>query len=207
MNNKKEIAHFLSQVGHESQFNITNESLSYSPKRMREMYGCKGGQKRYDKQNDSCSIGVLREKLWSEESKYSYNPENLANYVYADRMDNGGEESGDGYKYRGRGMIQLTGKSTYRDFTTTHNEYNSSDKRDFVENPDLVVDDIEYGVESAFAFWVKKKDRNGRHLNEIAKTDSVEAVTQVVNGSQNGYSDRVIRFNAVAKVLEIENDS
>lgn len=204
---KKEIAHFLSQIGHESHFNIANEKLNYSPKRMREMFGCKGGQKRYDSKNDSCTLGILRKKLWNEESKYSYNPENLANYVYADRMGNGNEESGDGYKYHGRGMIQLTGKSAYRDFTKTHNGYNSNDERDFVENPDLVVDNIEYGVESAFAFWVKKTDSKGRHLNDVAKTDNVEAVTWLVNGGPNGYSDRVIRFNAVAKLLEIESDS
>lgn len=55
-------------------------------------------------------------------------------------------------------------------------------------------------------FWVKKTDRNGRHLNEIAKAGNVEAVTQLVNGGQNGYADRVSRFNAVATILGIGND-
>ncbi|VEA72975.1 Predicted chitinase [Serratia rubidaea] len=204
---KKEIAHFLSQVGHESQFNIVSENLNYSPKRMRKIYGCKGGEGKYDERNDSCIIGVLRGKLWSEEGKYAYHPENLANYVYGNRMDNGDEESGDGYKYRGRGMIQLTGKSSYRDFTAIHNRFNTGDIRDFVNTPDLLIEETRYGVESAFAFWVTKTDRLGQRLNIMAKTDNVKTVTKIVNGGLNGYKDRVNRFNAVAKVMGIDNDS
>lgn len=64
----------------------------------------------------------------------------------------GKESSEDDYKYRGRGMIQLTGIDGYRYFTNKHNEICPDDQKDFVENPDLVISNIEYGVESAFSF-------------------------------------------------------
>jgi predicted chitinase len=200
MKDHKEIAHFLSQVGHESGFIITEENLNYSAKGMRRIFGCKNGPKKYNSATDDCDLGRLRDKLWTQESTYSHNPEKLASYVYADRMGNGGESTGEGYKYRGRGMIQLTGKDGYKYFTRLHNEKNSSDIKDFVANPDLVISDIEYGVESAFSFWVSK------NLDKTAKTLNVEAVTQKVNGGQNGYSDRLIRYNNVSKLLGIEED-
>lgn len=200
MEDKKELAHFLSQIGHESSFSITEENLNYSAKGMRRIFGCIKGPAQYDKNTDDCNLGRLRDKLWTQESLYSHKPENLANYVYASRMGNGGESSGDGYKYRGRGMIQLTGKDGYRYFTNRHNEMSPGDKRDFVEHPDLVISNTEYGVESAFSFWVSKG------LNKTARTLSVQDVTQKVNGGQNGYSDRLKRFNAVAPLLRVDKE-
>lgn len=202
MTDKKEIAHFLSQIGHESGFKIVEEDLGrYSAKRMREIFGCKGGKKNYNSSTDSCSLGQLRAKLWTQESHYAGNASNLGSYVYASRMGNGDEASGDGYTYRGRGMIQLTGKSAYQDFTRTHNKMNPSDSKDFVTNPELIITDIEYGVESAFAFWVKKTNSSGEHLKELAKHSTVSVVTQIVNGGQNGYADRLKRYNKVAPLL------
>ncbi|WP_436892942.1 glycoside hydrolase family 19 protein [Siccibacter turicensis] len=200
MEDKKEIAHFLSQIGHESGFSITEENLNYSAKGMRRIFGCIKGPAQYNKNTDDCNLGRLRDKLWTQESSYAHKPENLANYVYASRMGNDGESSGDGYKYRGRGMIQLTGKDGYRYFTNKHNEMSPDDKRDFVEQPDLVISDTEYGVESAFSFWVSKG------LNKTARTLSVQDVTQKVNGGQNGYSDRLQRFNAVAPLLRVDKE-
>lgn len=66
----------------------------------------------------------LRDKLWIEEGKYSQHQENLTNYIYANRIGNGDEFSGDGYKYRGRGMILLTGKDAYISFSNKHNQMN-----------------------------------------------------------------------------------
>ena len=200
MEDKKEIAHFLSQIGHESGFSITEENLNYSAEGMRRIFGCIKGPSQYNKNSDDCNLGRLRNKLWTQESLYAHNPQNLANYVYASRMGNNGEFSGDGYKYRGRGMIQLTGKDGYRFFTNKHNEMNPDDKRDFVEQPELVISDIEYGVESAFSFWVSKG------LNKTARALSVQEVTQIVNGGQNGYSDRLQRFNAVAPLLRVDKE-
>jgi predicted chitinase len=200
MKDKKEIAHFLSQIGHESGFVITEENLNYSGKGMRRIFGCKKGPKNYNKTNDDCDLGRLRNKLWTQEENYAHHPENLANYVYADRMGNDDEASGDGYKYRGRGMIQLTGKDGYRYFTNMHNKKNPSDSQDFVASPDLVISNEEYGVESAFSFWVSKG------LNVSAKNLSVYDVTFKVNGGHNGYDDRRIRFNKVAELLKINKD-
>ncbi|WP_199533716.1 glycoside hydrolase family 19 protein [Pluralibacter gergoviae] len=200
MENKKEIAHFLSQIGHESNFIISEEGLNYGAKRMRQIFGCKKGPAQYNKNIDDCNLGRLREKLWTEEARYSHNPENLANYVYANRMGNGNESSGDGYKYRGRGMMQLTGKDGYKFFTKKHNEMSPEDEQNFVSNPDLVINEIEYGVESAFSFWLSKG------LDKTAKDSNVSVVTQVVNGGQNGYVDRLERFNAVAPLVGLDKE-
>ncbi|MGK0738109.1 hypothetical protein ACSFCX_14950 [Yokenella regensburgei] len=195
---KKEIAHFLSQIGHESGFVLTEENLNYSAKGMRRIFGCIKGPGQYNTANDDCNLGRLRDKLWSNEALYAHKPENLANYVYADRMGNGSEGAGDGYKYRGRGMIQLTGKSEYRAFTNRHNEMSPDDIKDFVTNPELVSTNIEYGVESAFSFWVSKG------LSKTANGMNVYEVTAKVNGGQNGYADRLKRFNSVASLLNLD---
>lgn len=197
---KKEIAHFLSQIGHESGFSILEEDLNYSAKNMRYRFGCKKGSEHYNDNTDDCDLGRLRSKLWTDEETYEKHPLALANYVYADRMGNGNEASGDGYKYRGRGMMQLTGKNGYRDFTRIHNKKAPEDIRDFVANPDLVIENIEYGVESAFAFWMSKG------LNKKAKNLNVKEVTQFVNGGQNGYDNRRKRYNSVARLLKLDED-
>ena len=176
INTPQRIAHFLAQIGHESRFLIGEEDGSYSATRMRQIFGCRGGPSKYDSNNDDCTNGRLRDKLWSEEDKYAHNSINLLGYVYALRLGNGDEASGDGFKYRGRGMIQLTGKENYMKFTVSHNAKNPDDPRDFVANPDLLKTDLRYGIESAYFFWDTK------HLNEIADADDVEAVTLAVLG-------------------------
>jgi predicted chitinase len=191
----KRIAHFLSQAAHESHLRPSEEGLNYSPKNMRKTFGCKGGKKNYDEKCDDCTHGRLREKLWSQESYYAHNPEHLANYVYADRMDNGGEDSGDGYKYHGRGLIQITGKRGYQLFQNEHNRRSPDDKQDFIKNPELVASRLEYAVESAFVFWARGD------LNSISDNGSVSDVTQIVNGGQNGYDDRRSRYNKVALLI------
>lgn len=200
MSNKKEIAHFLSQIGHESGFKITEENLNYSAKGMRKTFGCVKGPKHYNAQSDDCDLGRLRDKLWTKATDYAHKPEKLANYVYAGRMNNGDEDSGDGYKFRGRGMIQLTGKDGYKYFTSMHNNKNPSDIKDFIENPELVIENIDYGVESAFSFWVSKG------LNKNASELTITAVTAKVNGGQNGYDDRKKRYNNVAPLLGLQKE-
>lgn len=191
------IAHFLAQIGHESRFLIGEENGSYSGIRMRQIFGCRGGAGNYDSNSDDCTKGRLRDKLWVDEDKYAHNSINLLGYVYALRLGNGDEASGEGYKYRGRGMIQLTGKDNYAKFTAAHNKNNPDDARDFVVNPDLVKTDLRYGIESAYFFWDTKQ------LNEIADTDDVEAVTLAVNGGTIGLADRTARLNRVKAVLGI----
>jgi len=195
INKPKRIAHFLSQSAHESHLRAIEEGLSYKPTGMRRMFGCKGGKKNYDEKCDDCKRGRLREKLWSDEAYYAHNPERLANYVYADRLGNGDEESGDGYRYRGRGFIQVTGKVGYELFQSEHNRRSPDDQQDFVKNPDLVASRLEYAVESAFTFWAHK------NLNSISDNGTVRDVTQIVNGGQTGYDDRLGRYNKVAPLL------
>lgn len=100
-------------------------------------------------------------------------------------------------------MLQVTGKSEYLRFTNVHNQKNPTDIQDFVANPDLLVSSIEYGVESAFVFWFTKTGQGGTKLCDIAKTGSVVNVTQMVNGGQNGYTDRNNRFQSLATLMNL----
>ncbi|HJY84134.1 MAG TPA: lytic enzyme [Candidatus Binatia bacterium] len=197
INTALRVAHFLSQIGHESGFRVVEENGNYSAKRMREVFGCRGGSKNYDAAKDECTMGRSREKLWTEETTYARNAKNLLAYVYASRLGNGDEVSGDGYKYRGRGMMQLTGKINYSGFTTSHNQKNPADPRDFVANPDLLITDMQYGIESAFYFW------DARNINPIADSDDVTKVTEAVNGGLNGLPDRKARLEKVKRALGI----
>ncbi|WP_434663981.1 hypothetical protein P5W99_17305 [Paraburkholderia sp. A3BS-1L] len=137
----------------------------------------------------------MRDKLWSEEHNYAHNPEHLANYAHANRMGNGSEGSGDGYKYRGRGLIQVTGKAGYQSFQDEHNRRSPEDQQDFINNPNLLATQSEYAVESAFVFLSKV------NLNSVSDTGTVSDVIQIVNGGQTGYADRLARYNAVAPLL------
>ncbi len=195
VNTKLRIAHFLAQMGHESSFKVREEDGVYSAKRMREVFGCKGGMKQYNAATGDCRLGRLRDKLWTQESTYAGNAKNLLSYAYASRNGNGDEASGEGFAYRGRGMVQLTGKSNYALFTKAHNAKNPDDLQDFVRNPDLLSKQLKYGVESAFFFW----DNN--RLNALADRDDVKAVTIAVNGGENGLPDRMARLARVKKAL------
>lgn len=196
INTALRIAHFLSQIGHESGFKIVEENGKYSPERMREVFGCKGGMKNYDKTKDDCKQGQCRNKLWSEETKYANNAKNLLSYVYALKIGNGDEASGDGYTYRGRGMMQLTGKDNYAKFTTTHNNKNPDDQRDFVAHPELVTE-TKYGIESAYSFW------DWRNINPIADSDDVVKVTFAVNSGTCGLDDRKMRLKNIKTAMGI----
>ncbi len=196
INTPLRVAHFLSQIGHESKFKMKAESGNYKAKRMREVFGCKGGMRNYDATTDDCKLGRLRDKLWTEEAKYAGNDRNLLSYAYASRMGNGDEASSDGFKYRGRGMVQLTGKNNYSDFTKSHNLKLPADRQDFVANPDLLTV-LKYGVESSFFFWDVRK------INAAADRDSIEEVTKLVNGGMNGLPDRKLRLARVRQALGI----
>ncbi|MCD5380537.1 hypothetical protein LR004_01290, partial [Candidatus Gracilibacteria bacterium] len=196
VNTKYRIAHFLSQVGHESCFKVIEENLRYSAKGMRRQFGCKGGRKNYISATDDCSNGRKRNKLWTLEDNYKFNAKNLASYVYANRMNNGDEASNEGYKYRGRGIIQLTGKYNYSKFTNAHNLKLPNDQQDFVKNPDLIISNIEYGIESGFYYWTDLAK-----LNSIAdKGDSsVLAITKAINGGTTGLAERKENYEKLKK--------
>ena len=190
INTPSRIAHFLAQLAHESQFKIRTESLYYSVGNMQRTFGNHGA----------------RSKLYSQPEKYARNPVNLGNYVYANRLGNGSEASGDGYRYRGRGMIQLTGKDNYRGYTRRHNAMNPDDPQDFVANPDLLIQNRRYGVESAFDWW--ENNQIDRVVQEILPNtrrsiinNNIKKVTLRVNGGLNGLDDRTRKFWRIWDVL------
>lgn len=166
------LAHFLSQCGHESgNWRAVRENLNYSAK------GLMGIFKKYFPNATLANA-------------YQRQPEKIANRVYASRMGNGPETSGDGYKYRGRGFIQLTGKVNYAAFDKTVPE-------DITSNPDLVA--TKYPLASAAYFFNSNKLWN--ICDQGATPAVVTAVTKRVNGGTIGLADRVKHFNEYYKLL------
>ena len=123
--------------------------------------------------------------------EYQRKPEKIANLVYGGRMGNGPEVSGEGFKYRGRGYIQLTGKTNYQAFDKVVTE-------DITTTPDLVA--TKYPLLSAAWFW------NSRALNTFADKGALDAdvtaVTKKVNGGTNGLQDRIEKFKKFHSVLK-----
>jgi len=165
-----ELAHFLAQCGHESGgFRVVNENLNYSAK------GLQGIFKKY------FPTAVLAEQ-------YQRKPEKIANRVYASRMGNGDEASGEGFKFRGRGYIQLTGKQNYTAFGKAIGV-------DIAANPDLVA--TKYPLLSAAWFFSK----NCLSKCKDASDASVLAVTKCVNGGTIGLADRQKHFKEYYHLL------
>ena len=200
VNTPLRIAHFLSQIGHESSFIIRDESLKYSVSRMRSIFGRNGA----------------RTKLYTNPGYYAYfyngrrminNDVHLGDYVYASRLGNGNEASGDGFRFRGRGMIQLTGKNNYRLYTQQHNAISPEDPQDFVKKPDLIVDNKRYGVESAFVWWEQNNmnraaDRTFVDIaNRTRMGNRIKTITRLVNGGLNGIGERTENFWKIWEIV------
>jgi putative chitinase len=163
------LAHFFAQVLHESGcMRFDMENLNYSSEALLKVFG------KYFKTK-------------AEADAYARQPEKIANRVYANRMGNRGETSGDGWKYRGRGLIQLTGRNNYKAFAEW-----LGDER-VLNQPDLVSS--EYAVQSAVFFW----DTN--NLNRIADKDDVVGLTHKINGGENGLAHRRELFNKAHGLL------
>jgi putative chitinase len=165
LNTPLRLAHFLAQAGHESGgFKLVNENLNYGAKGLTSIF------KKYFPTNDMALL-------------YERKPEKIANIVYAGRMGNGDKTSGEGWKFRGRGYIQLTGKDNYKAFDATVTE-------NILENPDLVA--TKYPLMSAGWFFHK----NGLHkLADGGATDAVvTTITKRVNGGTIGLADRIKHF-------------
>jgi len=172
LNTPLRLAHFLAQAGHESGgFKAVNENLNY---------GAKG-------------LLTIFKKYFPTEAKakeYERKPEKIANLVYGARMGNGAEATGEGYKFRGRGYIQLTGKDNYRAFDAVVAE-------NILEQPDLVA--TKYPLLSAAWFFHK----NGLHkIADGGATDAVvTSVTKRVNGGTIGLPDRIKHFREYYSLL------
>lgn len=170
--NSLRLAHFLAQCGHESGgFKAVRENLNYSAKGL---------------------LGIFRKYFTNVNlaQQYERKPEKIANRVYASRMGNGNEASGDGFKFRGRGYIQLTGKDNYSLFDATVPE-------SILADPDLVA--TKYPLASAAFFF--KRNNLWAICDKGADVGTVTAVTKRVNGGTIGLPDRIKHFNEYYKLL------
>ncbi len=172
INTPLRLAHFLAQCGHESGgFRATQENLNYSAK------GLNGIFKKYFPTEASAAA-------------YARQPQKIASKVYGGRMGNGPESTGEGYKFRGRGYIQLTGKENYTAFGKAINE-------DILSNPDKVA--ANYALLSAAWFF----NKNGLHkmADEGATDLVVTKITKRVNGGTIGLPDRIKHFKEYYSLL------
>jgi putative chitinase len=172
INTPLRLAHFLAQCGHESGgFRATQENLNYSAKGL---------------------MGIFKKYFPTEAiaNAYARQPQKIASKVYANRMGNGTEASGEGYKFRGRGYIQLTGKENYTAFGKSIGE-------DMTANPDKVAS--QYALLSAAWFFSK----NGLHkmADEGASDVVVTKITKRVNGGTIGLPDRIKHFKEYYHLL------
>jgi len=153
--------HFFAQTGHETgEYRAFSEGLNYSASGLKKVFG------RY-------FPGKLNEE-------YARNPKKIANRVYGNRMGNGDEASGDGYKFRGRGALQLTGKNNYTAFSKYLN------KPEILDNPDLVSN--EYAFESAMFFFDKNKLWS--ICDKGIDNATITKLTRRINGGTNGLDHR-----------------
>jgi len=169
--NNLRLAHFLAQCGHESGgFKAVSENVNYSAAGLKGIFG-------------KYFPGNLAES-------YARQPQKIASRVYGGRMGNGPEATGEGYKFRGRGYIQLTGKQNYTNFAKFIGE-------DTVSNPDLVAN--KYPLASAAFFFDSNKLWS--ICDKGADNATVTAVTKRVNGGTIGLADRIKHFNEYYKLL------
>lgn len=167
---KNRVAGFIAQCAHESGgFTIFSENLNYSAKGLRSVFG------KYFPTDDLAN-------------QYERKPEKIANKVYANRMGNGPESSGDGWKYRGFGFIQLTFKSNYEAFSKDMGI-------DIVSNPENIRQDLTLAIKTAIWFWNKNK------LNDYCDRDDIIGMTKRINGGTNGLEDRKKYYEALKKSL------
>jgi len=176
---ERRVAHFLSQCAHESGgFKRLEENLNYSTRALRAVFG------RY-----------FGEPPKADADEYARNPEMIANRVYNDeyrKYKMGNTEEGDGWRFRGRGLKQLTGRYNYTKFGESVGK-TAEEAAEYVATP-------AGAIESACWFW----DTN--NLNDIADTDNVVKMTKKINGGNIGLEDRQKRYAHAMKVLGMDAD-
>ena len=173
INTPHRVAAFLAQCGHESGgWTVFEENLNYSAQGLNSIF------KKYFPTLESAQ-------------PYARKPEMIANKIYANRMGNGAPESGDGYKYRGRGPIQLTGAANYKAFA----QEMFDDWQNLYDNPDWVTSDRDFALMSAIWFWNKNK------LNVQADAGDIKLMTKKINGGYIGLEDRIKHYNEAIHLL------
>lgn len=168
INTAQRMAAFIAQIAHESNlFTATVENLNYSAARLLQTFPAKFKP--------------------SEAEAFARKPAAIANRVYSNRFGNGKETSGDGWRYRGRGLIQVTFKDNYR-------ACGDALGIDLVGNPDLLIVPRNAAMSAAW-YW------NSRSCNELADAGDMEAITRAVNGGLNGYDERLALYKRAIDVL------
>lgn len=172
---KERVAMFLAQCGHESNgFTVLKENLNYSAQGLANTWARFSSTGKRGGPPNELALRLHRK------------PEQIANVVYANRMGNGDESSGDGWKHIGRGAIQTTGKNNYR---IVSQELFGDDR--LLDNPDILLYP-EFAIKAACVFW----KNNG--LNDV--TD-IKKSTKIINGGLNGLDDRAAKLNKAMKIL------
>lgn len=173
INSPLRVAGFMAQCCHESNnFKVLEENLNYSAEGLNKIfpkYFIKSGR---------------------DAAKYAKQPEKIANVVYGGRMGNGDEKSGDGYRYRGRGVIQLTGKDNYTAFGKDANVNRT---------PEQVIEYLSTkrgALASAAWYW------NSRSINDAADAGDIVKMTKLVNGGTIGLEDRKKHYEHILEILE-----
>ena len=162
------VAAFLAQTAHESGgYTALHENLNYQAASL-----CRVWPSHFNAAIDD---------------QYAHNPERIANRAYAGRMGNGDEASGDGWKFCGRGLIQLTGKSNYQAFADSV-QMNIDDVPAFLQT-------FEGAIQSACFFW------ENTNLNAVADAGDITRMTKIINGGDLGLEDRVARYNHAIQIL------
>jgi putative chitinase len=165
------VAAFVAQCSHESaDFTTLVENLNYSAQSL---------------------VKIFPTHFHGDADQYNRQPEKIANRIYCDRMGNGNEASGDGWKFKGRGPIQITGRSNYTKFANDFFE----DPDTLINDPDLVTDDIPTSLYSALWFW------NKNNLNKLADSGDIKAMTKIINGGYLGLDERVAQYNKAIAVF------
>lgn len=164
------VAAFVAQTAHESGgYTAMMENLNYSAESL-------------------CKVWPSRFKSVEEAMPYNRNPQAIANKVYASRMGNGDEASGEGWHYRGRGLLQLTGKSNYSAFAQ-YAGLSVEDAPEYIETP-------RGAVHSACWFWFSND------LNTYADAGDFVGMTKRINGGTIGLDDRIKHYNHAVEVLQ-----
>ena len=162
INSKLRVAAFIAQCGHESGgFTVLHENLNYRAERL-------------------CEVFPKYFRDVATAKKYEKNPEKIANRIYGGRMGNGTEDTGDGFKFCGRGLIQLTGKENYTKFAKSVNMP--------IEDLCAYMCTEKGALESACWFW------STHNLNEHADHSDMKTITKIINGGLNGLDDRMKRY-------------
>ena len=169
INTPHRIAAFIAQCAHESGgFKFIKENLNYKAASLRTVFG------KYFPTDDLANA-------------YAKKPEMIANRVYASRMGNGDEHSGDGYRFCGRGLIQLTGRSNYENFAASL-EISPEEAADYLGT-------FEGAAQSACWFW----ERN--NLNSVADAGDIKKMTKIINGGYIGLEDRMAHYQHALQIM------